>query len=286
MRSYMRSQEDLERLSQLHHELPNDLETLEIRLTDPNPLVRFAVVSKLRQLKDPRVVDPLLHALEDESSDVRSMAALSLSYYADARFLLVIIDHLAHDTSPGVRCMAAMVAGAIGTDEAMEALKLSLSDLDEHVRMTACYEFANINDLRALPEIQHLLSDSEDVVRSAASTVLVRLGKVDENVMNVLMDDLSWETRKHLAHELVRAKIADGRIIMAIEQLMKESEAVKYESQMAQYRMAVASDEKEDDGAEELSEEDQSEMRKWEELQDKPLAELLEKARALLDGQK
>ena len=169
MRSHMRSQEDLERLSQLHHELPNDLEALEVRLTDPDPLVRFAVVSKLRQLKDPCAVNPLLHALEDESSDVRSSAALALSYYADARFLPVIIDHTAHDMSPGVRCMSAITAGSIGTDEAMEAIRSALSDPDEHVRMTACYEFANRNDLRALTEIRHLLSDTEDVVRSAAA---------------------------------------------------------------------------------------------------------------------
>ncbi|MHB1455655.1 MAG: HEAT repeat domain-containing protein [Armatimonadota bacterium] len=288
MKSHMRSQEDLERLSQLHHELPSDLEALEIRLTDPDPLVRFAVVKKLWQLEDPHVADLFLTVLTDEAIDVRTCAVISLSDYPDVRFLPAVIDRLTHDPLPHVRVWAAITVGTIGGESAAEALRLALHDPDERVREFACLHYADQNDVRASSEIRRLLSDPEPRVRSAAARALIHIQSIDEDVINVLLNDPSWGTRKELAHELVRAKVADERIISAIEQLMKEPEAAKYESQLAEYRMAMAEDhtaDDDDDGLEEMSEEDKAEMQMMEEMDDKPLAELLQKARVLLGGE-
>ena len=108
-----------------------------------------------------------------------------------------------------------------------------------------------------------------------------------EDVMNVLMNDPSWEVRKELVHELLHAGTADQRIAACIEQLMGEPEADEYESGVARIRAVMAEYQAadDDDGSEEMTEEEKKEMElELEDMQDKPLAELLEKARALLDG--
>ena len=270
----MRSQKDLERLAQLDIALPNDLEMLKTKLKDPDRLVRLAVISKLRRMESLSVIEPLVDALVDEWSDVRCEAASSLWYYSyyGTRFLSAILDHLVCDSSAEMRYQSACTAIAIGGNDVMEALRLALGDPYVQVRVRACREFAYKKDLRALSEIHHLLSDSDEVVRSAAAETLVRLGKVDEDIMNMLSTDPSWELRKRLAHKLVRAKVADERVITGVEQLMREPEVEAYEAGVIEFYDAMA--------ASEMPEEDKVEIL---EMEVKPLAELLEKARALLD---
>jgi HEAT repeat protein len=65
-------------------------------------------------------------------------------------------------------------------------------------------------DKRALEKIRNLLEDPVAEVRSDAAAVLILLNEVDEEVMSVLVGDPSWDVRRQVAVELIRAGVADG----------------------------------------------------------------------------
>lgn len=289
MRSERRSDEEIARMLEIRSQLPDDLDSLAAKLSDPDHLVRMQAIMKMMRLDDPAAVEFLRKAMEDEHAEVRASAALSLGHYKDLQALPAILDHLTHDSSPGVRVMCVFAAESIGSDAAMEGLKAALDDPDEHVRYGAAFAFPTCADSRAVDKIRELLHDPASSLRSGSAMSLIRLGIVDDQVMNVLVGDPSWEARREVAQELINAKVADRRIVDAVEHLMHEPEAEEYEAQIAAQRAFMESDEYKAineqycDSDEELSEEDQEMLRELEESMDKPLAELLARARKLLE---
>jgi HEAT repeat protein len=159
-------------------------------------------------------------------------------------------------------------ARTIGGDAAMDNVASALNDPDEHVRYAACWQFAHHNDRRAVGKIRILLDDPFPMVRSGAATVLIRLRLIDKYVMDVLVNDDSWDVRREVANELIKAGIADQRIVETIKQLMEEPEAAEYEERISDYLAYKESDEYKataiDLDDEELSEEDKAMFREWE----------------------
>jgi len=222
MNSHNYSREDFDRMMQVYLELPKDIEVLTAKLSAADPFIRLASVMKMRELNDPQVMDALLAAFDDESENVRSMVALALVPYAEQGSLPSILGHLANDPSTMVRCMSAVAAGLTHTNAAMDALSQALLDSDPTVRSTACGQFADNNDKRALGRIYDLHRDSEEIVRSQAAVTLIRLGVVDDIVMDMMINDPSMGVRREIVEELLRLDVADPRIVEVIERMMNE----------------------------------------------------------------
>ncbi len=254
-----------------------DLDSLTQKLSDPDHLVRKLAALKMQWLEDARAVEPLLKAMEDEHPGVRAGAAQSLGRYNDPASFTAILDHLAHDPSPGVRRVCAHAARSSDADATMECLERALKDPDELVRLSACWYFVHKHDSRALSAICDLLNNADTVLCYGAATALIRLGIEGERVMDMLQNDAAWMVRREIADELIRAGVADQRIVDAIERLMREPEAQKYEANIDEYRASLGSED------EELSEEDMETIREIEDSGPRPLSEMLAKARALLE---
>jgi len=285
MGSERRSDEELARMRQISEQLPDDLEGLEVKLSDPDHLVRMLTAMKMGQVEDANAVKLLLQALEDEHHEVRSSAALALGHYEDPQTLPILLDHLANDPSGGVRAMCAAAAGFSGDDAEMERYVEALMDPYENVRIAACWQFAHQQDRRAVDVIRGLVRDPNQWVRSSAASVLIRLGVIDEQVMDLLSGDESWEVRLSVVEELIKAEVADQRIVRAIERMMQEPDAQEHEVMMSEMNAFIESQERQDadlEPEEELSAEDEELIREMEESRPKPLAELLKKARRLV----
>ena len=85
---------------------------------DPDPSVRAAVAANIEQLFDSRAVDPLLNALEDTDSTVRTHAARSLGIMASRSDTDRIAKALGvareRDPDAGVRHTASQALGRLG----------------------------------------------------------------------------------------------------------------------------------------------------------------------------
>ena len=93
-------------------------EALVGALDDPEPSVRAAVAASIEQLFDSRAVDPLLQALEDVDSTVRTHAARSLGIMAGRSDTERIAEALTvaqeRDPDAAVRRAALQALGRLG----------------------------------------------------------------------------------------------------------------------------------------------------------------------------
>jgi HEAT repeat protein len=91
------------------------LEHLLPAFADPDPGVRAAVATHIEQLFDPRVVDPLLQALQDAEGQVRASAARSLGaagrYAGEERIALALAAVADQDPDPQVQRIARQSLG-------------------------------------------------------------------------------------------------------------------------------------------------------------------------------
>ncbi|HLZ55065.1 MAG TPA: HEAT repeat domain-containing protein [Verrucomicrobiae bacterium] len=114
-----------------------------------NSKTRLATVEKLAQSEYSDSVEPLLFALKDRETEVRSAAARGLGRFQDRRSVEPLVQML-RDRAPQARAAAAEALGQLG-------------------------------DTRAIGWLVHLLRDAEPAVRSRASMSLRQLGWQPDN---------------------------------------------------------------------------------------------------------
>ncbi len=114
-----------------------------------NPKTRLATVEKLAQSEHSDSVEPLLFALKDQETEVRSAAARGLGRFQDRRAVEPLVQML-RDRAPLARAAAAEALGQLG-------------------------------DSRAVGWLVNLLRDAEPAVRSRASMSLRQLGWQPDN---------------------------------------------------------------------------------------------------------
>lgn len=200
--------------------------------------VRDQSVGSLGLIGDPRAIEPLIMALQDESETVRSSSALSLGrHFRDSRAVEPLIRALQEDDSPAVRWNAVDSLGMLEDKRAVEPLIQALNDDEEsQVRVFAADALGKLRDVRAVqPLIDALGEDEDSVVRSNAARSLGLLGdaRAVEPLILVLDEGDSF-IRMAAAHSL--GLLGDSRAIEPLKKALEdEDDEVKI---WASYSMA------------------------------------------------
>jgi HEAT repeat protein len=171
-------------------------------------------------------VPALLGALEDSNSEVRRLAAQSLTVIGDKRAVPKLINAL-EDNDYEVRLSAITGLGDIGDSRAVPALMATLkrrgSYLDEdHIRMRAVIALGAIGDRRAISALTVALKNYSFRVRSSAVEALAGIGRRAVPALIVALKDDDEEVRNQAAEAL--AKIGDKRAVPALIAALKDED--------------------------------------------------------------
>jgi HEAT repeat protein len=128
-------------------------------------------------------VDPLIAALASSDRQVRRAAARILGEIGDPAAVAPLIRAL-RDPYTTMRTVAGTALVKIGLP-AVEPLIAVLEDADLRVREGAAVSLGKIGDARAVDPLIAMLEDADVRVRSTATDALQRLGGIPENALAV-----------------------------------------------------------------------------------------------------
>jgi len=163
--------EDIEKLN-----LEGLIKTL-LDSTDPN--VRQYAAYLLGKAKNPRAIEPLIHALADFDKSVREQAMLALSNLGKSA-----IEPLAEamkEPKWETRYRAAEALGKIADEKAVQPLIQGLKDNREHVRYMAAKGLRGLGDSDAIEPMIILLKDDNNYVRMMVARALGAIGGKNVN---------------------------------------------------------------------------------------------------------
>jgi len=140
--------------------------------TDPN--IRQYAAYLLGRAKNPRAIEPLVHALADFDKSVREQAMLALSTLGKAA-----IEPLAEAMKEPrweTRYRAAEALGKIADEKAVQPLIQGLKDSRDHVRYMAAKGLREFSDSDAIDPMIILLKDENNYVRMMVARALGAIG--------------------------------------------------------------------------------------------------------------
>ncbi|NSW75431.1 MAG: HEAT repeat domain-containing protein [Candidatus Atribacteria bacterium] len=145
----------------------------------------------LLKIKDPRVTESLLEALQHDIPQVRMGAAYTLGEIGDIRAVEPLITVLREDQEERVRTQAAHALGRLGDKRAVKPLIEALKDREHSVRYAAIMALWELEAKEAIPYLIQALHDEHPSVREIAAWVLGEMG--DSRVVESLLASLSDE---------------------------------------------------------------------------------------------
>jgi len=140
---------------------------------------------------DPRVLQALLTALQDEEAEIRAEAAYALGNLEslDAVAPLVVV---LSDEDANVRSEAAWALGMIESVDAVPALAAAVGDANEDVREQVAWALGMIESAEAVDALSDMLrNDSSADVREQAAWALGMIA--DEAALDALLDAFTDE---------------------------------------------------------------------------------------------
>ncbi len=151
---------------------------------------RQAVAHALHRFPDDRAVDPLIRALGDESSAVRTAAATALASNRSERAIPALLQSLDdEDDRTRQEVMSALIR--FGRPELRKRLERALrEDPFYGVRQHAAWGLANTQDKRTIPALQDALIDPHRKVVVAAILGLTRLKDDSPVTLDLLIQSL------------------------------------------------------------------------------------------------
>ncbi len=159
-------------------------------LQSPDPDERRNAAWNLGRFRDITLVDPLLRVIADPDEAVRLRVVDALGNLRDPRVIEPLLARLTQDESVDVRARAASALGNQGSSEAADALLDALNDGAPEVRGAVAEALGLLLDARAAPQlITLMLNDPDDTTRYYAARSLVRLGS--EEVVDALLQALT-----------------------------------------------------------------------------------------------
>jgi HEAT repeat protein len=138
---------------------------LAAALADPDENIRLTTVQALAKFDSPAVVDPLLTALKDESSDVRTEAVRALGKRRDRRAVPALLKQAQEDDTNSVRYACLMSLGLIGDPVAVPLLLNGTHDADPYVRMWSMIALCDMQQEQAPELVVSLVRDANVYVR-------------------------------------------------------------------------------------------------------------------------
>jgi len=197
------------------------VEPLIKALKDKDSIVRSDAVIALGKIGDKRVVEPLIKALRDKGWDVRHDAATALGKIGD--YAVEPLIKALEDENGNVRECAAEALGDIGDKRAVEPLIKTLGDDESYICKVAVESLGWIGDKRAVePPLIKALGDKDEYVRNCAAEALGKIG--DKRAVEPLIKALGDEDEGvRWSAAIALGKIGDKR---AIKPLIKALQPV------------------------------------------------------------
>lgn len=168
---------------------PPDIERMLHNLNDPDSTKRLEMIHLLRELKDARIIDPMIALLHnpDEPFYVRSAAAWTLGNQGGESLIIQALITASHEQDINIREAAIFSLGqasqTINTEQelrqAVDALTHALTDSEELIRIAAVQSLGWLNAKRTMSLLIDTLSDESSLVRYHAHEALVRLSGQD-----------------------------------------------------------------------------------------------------------
>ncbi len=150
-------------------------DTVLTGLTNANPAVRQDMVKIARKYNDPRVVEALSLALQDNEAVIRLSAVESLSQLDSHSAVPALVNALS-DPSDKVQRAAVDALGKLADPEATEPLIAYVQvRVGERVPLNALWALGNIADIRALELLSQLRTHSDPYVAYNAHQALRKL---------------------------------------------------------------------------------------------------------------
>jgi len=212
------------------------VEPLIHAMDDEDEHVRLGASWVLGEVRDIRATESLLHALKDENFDIQNFdiplsAAEALGKIGDKRAVEPLIQALKDDRE-GVRWSAAEVLGEIGDKRAVEPLIHTLKDETKDVRFGAAWALGEIGDKRAVEPLIHVLKDKSTDVRKSAAEALGKIGEPALETLISALRDRDTNVQKGAAEAL--GEIGDKRAVEPLIQASKvENEDVRKAAEKA-----------------------------------------------------
>ncbi|MDO9325065.1 MAG: HEAT repeat domain-containing protein [Methanoregula sp.] len=140
--------------------------------TDPN--IRQYAAYLLGKAKNPRAIEPLIHALADFDKSVREQAILAHSTLGKAA--IEPLSEAMKEPKWETRYRAAEALGLIADEKAVKPLIQGLRDNREHVRYMAAKGLRGLGDSDAIDPMIILLKDENNYVRMMVARALGAIG--------------------------------------------------------------------------------------------------------------
>ena len=195
-------------------------DTLIHGLRNVDARIRVYAAQALRSVKDPRAIEPLIHALRYDSwVPVRNAAALTLAMYKDTRSVEPLISAL---KSTDLYLRDNVSSPFQDWEAAVEPLMDALADDDENIRSGAACALGQMRN----PPIDRLtttLKNKNATLRqmSAMALGVAKKREVVDLLIAALKDDIA-AVRAESARSL--GKIGDQRALAPLAELVADSE--------------------------------------------------------------
>jgi HEAT repeat protein len=182
-------------------------------LHDSNEDLRLFIIRTLGKLADKQAIDPLMNVAKDqnESPSVHEAAISALGYVQGKRAFEPLLEALA-DGDSNIRSAAASALGSLGDRRAVPRLIALLKD-EYHVRYAAIQALGKLGDNGALGPLLRMLEDRESDIRVAAVNALGDLG--DMGALDALQRMRAHDD--YISGEGYEARYAAARAIRKIK---------------------------------------------------------------------
>ena len=190
-----------------------------------DPRVRRNAAWTLGRTRDPRIVAPLIAALDDDDVDVRLRAAEALGNLPDEQAVQPLAGVLAGDPDERVRAQAALSLGRQGDERGVAPLIAALTEAAASVRVAVAEALGTLPDPRVIPGlVRAMLDDADDNVRHFAARSLGYVGgsSVGDALLPVLDGDAPAATKIRVLEVLVN--LYERRAIDAAARLVDDAD--------------------------------------------------------------
>nr|WP_255772422.1 HEAT repeat domain-containing protein [Methanothermobacter sp. K4] len=163
--------------------------------------VRAAAARALGNIGDPRAVEPLINALEDQDIDVRISALRALASFRNERSVAAVEGYL-NDPLEDIRKNALITLAELDPERGLKQALAALNDRSWVVRKAAARVTRNLGDERCLEVLIDKLNDPDMEVRRQIVLAVVNLGESAVDPLLEKLSDPSWQTRAVLVEAL------------------------------------------------------------------------------------
>ncbi len=166
-----------------------DVEGLIHALNDDSENVRREAILALERIGDVRATEPLIQKLRDPDKTIQEEAITALGRIQDKKAVPALIQTL-NNKYIGIRWRAAEALGKIGDQEATEPLIQKLQDPDQTIQEEAITALGRIQDKKAVPALIQTLNNPNLGIISRAIEALGKIGdpQATEPLIQTLQD--------------------------------------------------------------------------------------------------